>query len=234
MSLNSFVSFISSLNNGSVIYGTADTDSEIILGVDNVKLYRGVEKYYFLAEYTDNYNEIEKNIKDNKILKNLPELRPNNSYLTLLYKVEHFSDDILKKVIQIEENEFFYKKYVFYYSESELRSFNEWFSGRKDKNLTSILHNEDCSPESEKLYMQFLLRLVIKLPFLRLNFKKMELDDFDVLVEHQLNGVRTATHEIKHLYSRLCNELEVFTPEKIAETLFGEILKGDKDENKIN
>jgi len=234
MIVDEFVSIISSLNNGTVINGMNNNDSEILLGEPTLKLYCTNHKYYFLSEYKDDYDVIEKHIKNNQIIKEIKDIRPNNSYLILLYKINSFDEEVSKKIIRLEENEFFYKKYVFYYTEEEYASFIEWFNKKSEKSLSNILKTEDCSPESVYLYMQFLLRLIIKIPFLNLEFKKMELENFDDLLNAQLDGIRKNKEEVHKIFNRLTDELEKHSADEIAETLFSEIIGGSDDENQIN
>jgi hypothetical protein len=234
MILDEFVSIISSLNNTAVISDMKDSDMEILLDESDLKLYHTNHKYYFLSIYQDDYNIIEKNIKNNLIIQEIENIRPNNSYLILFYKIKYFNDEVSKKIIRLEENEFFYKKYVFYYTEEEYVSFIEWFKNRKEKSLSSILKSEECSPESMDLYMQFLLRLVIKIPFLKLEFKKMELDNFDDLLNSHLNGIRKNKVEVHKILHRLTDGLEKHSPEEIAETLFLEIIGGADNEDQIS
>nr|WP_288824302.1 ABC-three component system middle component 1 [uncultured Clostridium sp.] len=234
MILDEFVSIISSLSNTAVISDLKDSDMEILLDETDLKLYHTNHKYYFLSIYQDDYNIVEKNIKNNLFVKEIENIRPNNSYLILFYKIKFFNDEVSKKIIRLEENEFFYKKYVFYYTEEEYVSFIEWFKNRKEKSLSSILKSEECSPESMDLYMQFLLRLVIKIPFLKLEFKKMELDNFDDLLESHLNGIRKNKAEVHKILNRLTDAFEKYSPEEIAETLFLEIIGGADNENQIS
>lgn len=234
MILDEFVSIISSLNNGNVVSGIDNDVTEILLGEPNLKLYCTNHKYYFLSEYQDDYDVIEKNIKNNQIVKDIKDNRPNNSYLVLFYKINSFDEEISKKIIRLEENEFFYKKYVFYYTEEEYASFIEWFNKRPEKSLSNILKTEECSPESVDLYIQFLLRLIIKIPFLNLEFKKMELENFDDLLNAQLDGIRKNKEDVYKIFNRLTDELEKRSADEIAETLFSEIIGGIDDENQIS
>lgn len=234
MILNEFVNIISNLNKGTVINGMDNGDSEIVLDESNLKLYYTNHKHYFLSEYQDDYDIIEKNIKNNQIVKEINDIRPNNSYLVLFYKINTFDENVSKKIIRLEENEFFYKKYVFYYTEREYESFKEWFNKRSDKSLSKILKEEECSPESEELYMRFLLRLIIKVPFLKVEFKKMELESFDDLLNVQLDGIRRNKEEVRKIFNRLTNELENRSVDEIAGTLFSEIIGGIEDENQIS
>lgn len=232
--LNEFIDVISSLNDGSVIRHMNNTDTEIWLNEADVKLYYNNNKYYFLSEYSNNYDAIEKKLKSNSIAKEHKELRPNNSYLILFYEIESFSEEISKRIITLEENEFFYKKYVFYYLKEEYASFIDWYNNLPEKDLSYILKNEQCSPSSKKLYMQFLLRLIIKVPFLEFEFKKMELEDFDNLLESQLDGIRNNKDSVKKMFDRITNELDNHSVNEIVDTLFSEIIGGTDNENYNN
>ena len=225
--LDSFVKIISTLNEGNVIYQTDSKDSEIILGNSKIKLYTANNKFYFLSEYNDDYNIIEDSIKGSQ----LEEQKPNNSYLILFYKIEEFNEQISKKIIKLEENEFFYKKYIFYYTQEEFESFKEWFDLKKFNSLSEILELSECDPKSESLYMNFLLRLIIKIPFLNVRFKKIELENFDAILSDQLNRVRQNRDEIQTLFEYLTQKLDVLQTEEVAQSLFSYVVGGGEDEN---
>lgn len=228
--LNKFIDIISSLNNGSVIRYMDNNDTEIWLNEPGIKLYYN-NKYYFLSEYCNDYDIIEKKLKNNSIVRNHKEIRPNNSYLILFHEIKSFNEEISKRIITLEENEFFYKKYVFYYSKEEFASFTDWYNNLAEKDLSYILKNEKCPPNSNELYIQFLLRLIIKVPFLELEFKKMELENFDSLLETQLDGIRKNKDLVKKMFDRLTNELDNYSVNEIVDTLFSEITGGTGDEN---
>lgn len=229
--LDSFVKIISTLNEGNVIYQTDSKDSEIILGNSKIKLYTANNKFYFLSEYNDDYNIIEDSIKGNDVVSQLEEQKPNNSYLILFYKIEEFNEQISKKIIKLEENEFFYKKYIFYYTQEEFESFKEWFDLKKFNSLSEILELSECDPKSESLYMNFLLRLIIKIPFLNVRFKKIELENFDAILSDQLNRVRQNRDEIQTLFEYLTQKLDVLQTEEVAQSLFSYVVGGGEDEN---
>ena len=229
--LDSFVKIISTLNEGNVIYQTDNKDSEIILGNSNIKLYTANNKFYFLSEYNDDYNVIEDSIRINDVVSQLKEQKPNNSYLILFYKIEKFNEQISKKIIKLEENEFFYKKYIFYYTQAELDSFKEWLVSNSYNSLSEVLELSECDPKSESLYIKFLLRLIIKVPFLNVRFKKIELENFDAILSNQLNRVRQNRDEIQTLFEYLTQKLDVLQPDEVAQSLFSYIVGGSVDEN---
>lgn len=229
--LDSFVKIISTLNEGSVIYQTDNKDSEIILENSNIKLYTANNKFYFLSEYNDDYNIIEDSIRENDVVSQLEELKPNNSYLILFYEIEEFNEQISKKIIKLEENEFFYKKYIFYYTQEEFKSFKEWFDLKDFNSLSEILELSECDPKSEFLYMKFLLRLIIKIPFLNVRFKKIELENFDAILSDKLNCVRQNRDEIQTFFEYLTQKLDVLQPDEVAQSLFSYVVGGSDDEN---
>lgn len=156
-------------------------------------------KHYFFAEYHvdekfDNLSEIEMNTINSKVFE---EARPNpsDSYLILFWKVQQISEEVFSKVIEIEENEYFYKKYVFYYTEEEMIAFEEWLSNQTEVNISIIL--DEIAQEGEIISEKFLfiIRLLIKIPFWRFEFKKDELDDFENLVEKKVLSMRGNTKE---------------------------------------
>lgn len=229
--LNEFINIISSLNDGSVIRHMNNNDTEIWLNESDIKLYYNNSKYYFLSEYSNNYDAIEKKLKSNSSVEEYKELRPNNSYLILFYEIESFGEEVSKRIITLEENEFFYKKYVFYYTKKEYESFIGWYNNLAKKDLSYILKNEQSSPSSKELYIQFLLRLIIKVPFLEFEFKKMEIEDFDKLFESQLDGIRNNKDTVKKMFDRITNELDNYSVDEIVDTLFLEITGGTDNEN---
>ena len=128
-------------------------------------------------------------------------------------------------------DEFFYKKYIFYYTQEEFESFKEWFDLKNFNSLSEILELSECDPKSESLYMNFLLRLIIKIPFLNVRFKKIELENFDAILSNQLNRVRQNRDEIQTLFEYLTQKLDVLQTEEVAQSLFSYVIGGGEDEN---
>ena len=79
--------------------------------------------------------------------------------------------------------------------------------------------------------MKFLLRLIIKIPFLNVRFKKIELKNFDAILSNQLNGVRQNRDDIQTLFEYLTQKLDVLQPEEVAQSLFSYVVGGSDDEN---
>ena len=128
--MRNFIELLTKINGGSLIENQSNHNTiasmfceDVILCVDEQD-----GKHYFFSEYkvdekTDNMSEIEmKTIRNNEIFE---EKRPSasDSYLILFWKVKQINEDVFSEVIKIEENEFFYKKYVFYYTEEEMMAY---------------------------------------------------------------------------------------------------------------
>lgn len=200
--ISTIVDIIRSLNRGNVIPFQEDKKTKINLYSSDVELYvdsLGEEqKYYYFADFkmddegNDNLEQIESVLMNNDAFAIIGEPSPSDSYMILLWKVKKIDEQIYPRIINIEENEFFYKKYIFYYTENELGCFMEWYKGL-DKNgeatLTETLQFlQKSSDESEQV--RFLTRLLIKVPFLNPVFPKAVMDDFDLMVKQKIDGIR--------------------------------------------
>ena len=225
MRLDQYLEIVSTLNNGSVIFDDNENKSEIKLGLENLRLYYTNNRYYFATEYTGNLAEIEKKILDNEIVGTLSERKPNNSYLMLLYNVKSISNDTYKEVIKLEENEFFYKKYVLYYTDEEFSDFMEWWNQIDEKTLKLLLSNKKLNPNTTDRYIKFLFRLLIKTPFLHFEFPKTKMDNFDDLLNKKLKSLTTNNSEVNEIYKYLSENLEHFNTEEISDNMLKEILE---------
>lgn len=234
MNLTEYLDIVSDLNYGNVIFGDKENNNEIKLGIDNLRLYLSNNKYYFISEFRGNLVEIENKIINNEVINTLSNRKPNNSYLILLYNVESISNDIYKEVIKIEENEFFYKKYVFYYTDSEFTDFIRWWNKIEQKELHKILRDENLDPNIHDNHSHFLLRLLIKTPFIHLEFPKAQMEDFEQLLDNKLNRLMADKSEVNEIYSYLSESLEKFNPEEIIDNILREVIKEGKDEFKID
>lgn len=234
MNLTQYLDIVSALNHGNVIFGDNENKNEIQIGVDNLRLYLSNNKYYFISEFKGNLVEIENQIINNEVIKTLSNRKPNNSYLILLYNVESISNDIYKEVIKIEENEFFYKKYVFYYTDSEFIDFMEWWNKIELKELNKVLSDENLDPNTSDNHSHFLLRLLIKTPFINLEFPRRKMEDFEQLLDNKLNRLLADKSEVDEIYRYLSESLEKSNPEEIIDNILREVIKEGEDESKID
>lgn len=226
MRLDQYLDIVSLLNNGSVIFGDEENKSEIKLNQHDLRVYFMNNKYYFISEYKENLTEIEKNILENSTIKKFSNRKPNNSYLILLYNVKSISNDVYKEVIKLEENEFFYKKYVLYYTDSEFTDFMGWWNRIDKKSLQVLLSNESLDPNTTENHIKFLFRLIIKTPFINLEFPKTKMANFDNLLDKKLQNITIDKSEINETYQYISKSLKYLNTEEISDNLLKEITEG--------
>ena len=134
--INTMLDIIRLLNEGSIVPMQKDQDTKIDLYNEKVQLFvdaSGEEnKYYYFSELEiddknqDNLAEIEDVALNSDAYTVIEKPTPSDSYMILFWKVECIEERLYPDIIKIEENEFFYKKYVFYYTEKELQCFEKW------------------------------------------------------------------------------------------------------------
>lgn len=197
--MNNIMPIISKLNGGSIIPQQKDDITKKNLYSDISQLYINKEdgRYYFFSEYSEEYglDNIEKSTIRNveAFADGMPS--PSDSYLILFWKVQKVTDIISSRIIQLEENEFFYKKYVFYYTEQELLSFTKWYEEKSSGNellVKEILQMLSQEKEYINDYFRFAVRLLTKIPYWRLEFPRTTLGEFEILVEKEINSIRGA------------------------------------------
>lgn len=241
MKMKAIIDIIKELNGGCVIENVNDDISEHSLGTEECRLFVDNKKYYYFSNYIiidedfDNMLDIENyTINNMQAYYNIKKPVPHSSYLTLFYEVPEINDEVYKKVISLEENEFLFKKYVFYYTKEEYNSFVKWYAHQKlsgNIKIDDILNIANLSEQIHNTEIQFLLRLFIKIPFVKLNFKQAVLSDFGILLNQQLDGMRQNKNEIIELNNKLNSMISANeTDEEIVERLFNEVIGGELDE----
>lgn len=200
--INSIIEIIRKLNGGTVIPFQKDEITKINLYSDKVELYvdssGAKNKFFYFAEFKmngeneDNLVQIELELSDNQAFTVIGEPEPSDSYMILLWEVEKIGESIYPYIINTEENEFFYKKYIFYYTRKELQCFQEWY-GKLVENGKGCLTNtlqalQELNEESEQA--AFLIRLLTKVPFFNPVFPKAVMADFDNMVKKRIEGIR--------------------------------------------
>lgn len=207
--INTIIDIIHSLNGGSVIPFQPDAETMVDLETDMVKLYvdsSGTEKkYYYFASYevddnkVDNLGRIEREIFGSKMYENSGRPSPSDSYMILFWEVDTIDERIFPYVIHVEENEFFYKKYVFYYTPQELACFKKWYMDLQTKgnaDLENVL-NLPLDLDKEPDHVKFFIRLLIKVPFLNPVFPKAVMEDFDKMVQAKINVSKKKQQEVE-------------------------------------
>ncbi|MGG5331509.1 ABC-three component system middle component 1 [Enterococcus sp. AZ163] len=155
----------SNLEDNSILYKYTPSDSK-----------KGYLFYWSNQEPMSQIEEVD-NLVDNEIELSIV---PQDTYLILFTRIEALKEKQYKKIIEVEENEFRYKKYVCYYTEEELiemkNKIEEGFVIDKDF-LRDNSHFID-----EKLFA-FIYRMIIKVPIIKMNFEQKELEEFQSLYE---------------------------------------------------
>lgn len=200
--LLSLMDFIRKLNGGTIIPFVSDSKSQMYLPSKGVELYRQPlpqgTKYFYFAYLGDTQNleeaisEIEKvTITKRNEWCGAETLSPSDSYMIYFWEVPSICESINKKIIGIEENEYFYKKYVFYYTGIEYKAFREWIAHKTEDAASNSIVDLISNTELKTDEMKFLTRLVIKIPCIQIPFEAKELPDFEQLVQDNLEGIRT-------------------------------------------
>lgn len=223
---NEIINIIRDLNSGSIIPNIPDEKAYHELGSELCKLViDNFNKYYFLANFEDNISVIEGlTINNDKAYLSISRPIPNSSYLICFYCVDKIDTTMFKKVISLEENEFFYKKYIFYYTIGEYEAFIQWYEKQKSVGYTSIeslICLDEVTAQIQSPHIQFFLRLLIKLPFICIDFKQSNLMDFPSIISEMIDGIRTNKQDIltldKLIDEALNNQLSV---DEISNILF--------------
>ena len=226
------------LNEGNVIPMQKDQNTKIDLYNDQVQLFvdsSGEEKkYYYFAEFAiddeqDNLAQIEDVVLNSDVYTVIGKPKPSNSYMILLWKVEQIDESLYPYIIQIEENEFFYKKYVFYYTEKEQKCFSEWYGTLNiDKKpvLDTVLEAlQSLNDESDQ--MQFLTRLLSKVPFFNPIFPKAVMNDFGEMVRQKIDGTRKQKKNVEMINDMFIRSIEEasFNVEVLSDMIYQKILE---------
>lgn len=233
INLSLFLDIIRQINGGNIISNIPDVKSRISLPGDNVTLYcqplpKGM-KYFFFANLGDTQN-IEESIsqietitiyKRNEWSNGNPP-HPSDSYIIYIWQIPEFTEEISKQIIRLEENEFTYKKYVFYYTAHEYEAFSNWLTktchDQPVRNIIQMIKPELIETDA----MQFLLRLIIKVPCLSISFQTNELPDFDQLVAQYILRIqnkeeRNNAKEFNKFFQQCLSSN--LSPEEIAEKI---------------
>ena len=236
---NIIMDVIRILNDGNIIPKQGDGNTKIDLYNDKVQLYMdtsGLErKYYYFAELEideekqDNLAQIESVALNSDAYTIIGNPEPSNSYMVLFWRVEHIDESLYPYIIQIEENEFFYKKYVFYYTEKEQKCFTEWCKSLKNPKKTmldTVLEEiQTLSDESEQVH--FLTRLLSKVPFFNPVFPKAVMNDFGKMVNQKIDGIRKKKDNIEminNIFVRSIEE-ETFDAEILSNMIYKKIME---------
>lgn len=241
--ISNILDIIRKLNGGSVITGQVDETCKVDLFSDVANLYvdESNSKYYYFADLViddndhrkSNLGQIEKStVKNSEAYVAVAPPKPNSSYLILFWKVAAINESIYPQIIRLEENEFFFKKYVFYYTQEELDAFSGWFSQMSSAGkvgLSDLLEElSGATVNFDTPDVSFFIRLLIKVPFWNLVFPQAILRDFDSIVDFKIAGTRGSTSEkVKELDSTIAKAIAsgVTTVDAISDTIYNSMME---------
>ena len=154
---------------------------------------------------------------------------PSDSYMILFWKVGDIEERLYPDIIKIEENEFFYKKYVFYYTEKELQCFKKWCSSLKTngKPMLDTVLEEVQLLKDESEQVQFLTRLLSKVPFFNPIFPKAIMNDFGEMVRQKIDGIRKQKKNVEMINDMFIRSIEEtsFNVEVLSDMIYQKILE---------
>ena len=118
---------------------------------------------------------------------------------------------------------------MFYYTGQELKSFMDWYhilSEKGSSDLTELLQ-ELQSLDEGAVQVDFLTRLLAKVPFFNPVFPKAVMNDFDKMVQKRIDGIRQTQKEIIGIINNIFNEaIESGNADiqKISDTIYRELM----------
>lgn len=154
-----------------------------------------------LDELLDVCQEIYKGNTANKAKK-------SNWFMLLLVKQDeylcneqnHISDMQRKWILNIEENQFYCRKYVLWYAEEEKEALREILNENYEmNNISNVLQNYEyfCEfKESKNVGYELLTRLCIKLPFMNLLDLEQTNKSIEEILESKVNSIENGLFDL--------------------------------------
>lgn len=184
--------------NGSLISDMQDSES-VIYNKEILVLKNRINNHFCIIEFEDdeiNTEEIqayiEKCCNENEILK---KVRPQFIYVIVILKTKCKGEELHKKIIEIEENEYFCKKYVFYYNDYEIKQFETWAKKDsfneliKDENNNKLINKKGNS----SIGLKFLLKILIKFIFVKVDLEYKDVASFENELTEQLKKIKESS-----------------------------------------
>ncbi len=183
-------------------------------------------------------------LNDCKIKYESNDLEKNASLLILWNTTGELELSEMKKLIMpIEENPYYFKKHVLYYSHSELEEFN---SKLEDNNLSDFFSSNITNEETFRDYKEnplqgswreLFYRVTIKLPFINININtSSNIESLQHIINNKLeNNNDNRLIHLNNYFFELYEDLTIEQigskePSEIIDSLF-EITEGDTDGN---
>lgn len=237
--MKKFQQILTKMNNGQLLSNASEikeihngNDNIIILAIDNVN-----NKHYFMANYVidsenDNFSEIENAILNKYYFEN--KVNPSDAYLILFSKINFpdedktntiINDETNRKIIKLEENDMFFKKYVVSYFEQEYENLEKWVN---DNNILSLDRIIEILPNIEndnKALYNILIKILIKIPFWSFSFPSAIMQNYDQLVIDSINNMNHKNKNDVMAINTLINDNMEKNAEELSSLIFDKYMK---------
>ncbi|MBC2196607.1 ABC-three component system middle component 1 [Listeria booriae] len=150
--------------------------------------------------------------------------KPQDTYAIFIYRVNEINEETYRQAISIEENEFVFKKYVFYYTEQE---FNLYCSKKDRIQFDDNIWRSNWIEDITNIISKFILRLVIKVPIIKLNFSPRKLDSYKDILKNEITLNKIENSTIEELENLIEEQLEINNRDvgQVANSLLEKLLK---------
>lgn len=184
--------------NGTLISSMEDSESVIYDG-EFIILKNRIKNHFCIFEFDHNEvntEEIEAYIErccnENEILRNV---KPQFIYAIVILKTPCIGEQLHKKIIEIEENEYFCKKYVFYYNDNEVNTFEAWAKKNKKNSFNELIRIESNNKtinkkDTNSIALKFMLRILIKFIFVKVDLEYKDEVSFENELLEQLKKIK--------------------------------------------
>lgn len=184
--------------NGTLISGMEDSES-VIYDEKFIILKNRIKNHFCIFEFDHNETNIEEIVayierccNENEILRNI---KPQFIYAIVILKTTCIGEQLNKKIIEIEENEYFCKKYVFYYNDNEVNTFEAWAEKNKKNSFNELITIESNNKtinkkDKDSIALKFMLRILIKFIFVRVDLEYKGEVSFENELLEQLKKIK--------------------------------------------
>ena len=175
-------------------------DSESVIYDEKfIILKNRIKNHFCIFEFDHNETNIEEIVayierccNENEILRNI---KPQFIYAIVILKTTCIGEQLNKKIIEIEENEYFCKKYVFYYNDNEVNTFEAWAEKNKKNSFNELITIESNNKtinkkDKDSIALKFMLRILIKFIFVRVDLEYKGEVSFENELLEQLKKIK--------------------------------------------
>ena len=172
-----------------------------------------IESIEYFIVYTAKTISEWKKITERQIIVSLQRNDPafmKNSSLIILYEDDREVINFEREIIEVEEDPYFFKKYVLYYTPEELKALSTAYKEEIKKGSVLDKIKKDSKNdlefnnylEGKKVgYYLFLLRILIKIPIINLEIKTKSQENLAALINNELEK-----RKLKSVHDKLANK----------------------------